>query len=176
MHKAARHGHIDVCRLIMDKVADKNPADLSGSTPLHVAASCGRTDVCRIILERVDDKIPADQVGRTPLHVAAIGGHIDVCCLILDKVDDKNPAKQFGITPLHVAARWGQTDFCRIILERVPVFFSLNASHCERLLYRTYKKLITTMHINFTSHFAKNKITTILIGKWELFVKSNYQK
>ena len=47
-----------------------------------------------------------------------------------------------------------------------PVFFSLNASHYKRLLYRIYKKLICTMHINFTSHFAKNEIIAILIGNF----------
>ena len=37
LHWAAKCGHCEICRLIMDNVTNKNPPDLDGWTPLHLA-------------------------------------------------------------------------------------------------------------------------------------------
>ena len=41
LHFAARHGQLEVCKLIMDNVVDKNPADIQGLTPRQMAKSKG---------------------------------------------------------------------------------------------------------------------------------------
>ena len=40
----------------MDKIKDKNPADLKGRTPLHIAAKNGYLAVCELILDELEDK------------------------------------------------------------------------------------------------------------------------
>ena len=56
IHQAAENGHEQVCKLIMDKIKDKNPADLKGRTPLHIAAKNGYLAVCELILDELEDK------------------------------------------------------------------------------------------------------------------------
>ena len=40
----------------MDKIEDKNPADLKGRTPLHIAAKNGYLAVCELIMDELEDK------------------------------------------------------------------------------------------------------------------------
>ena len=57
-------------------MADQNPANEDGTTPLHDAAIEGHLDIVRLILANVEDKNPADsESGETPLHFAARVGH-----------------------------------------------------------------------------------------------------
>ena len=69
LHVAAVRGHIEVYKIYMEKVADKNPLS-GGCTPLHLAAICGRLEMCRLILENVNDKHPVTNRGRTPMDLA----------------------------------------------------------------------------------------------------------
>ena len=120
LHDAVYRGHLDMFRLIFEKVEDKNPAvDRGGQTPLHMAARYGYLDVCRLIIENVMDKNPANGHGQTPLHIAARNGHLDVCRLIIENVEDKNPADVRGDTPLHEATIFLHLDVCRLIVKNV---------------------------------------------------------
>ena len=69
LHEAAVRGHIEVYKIYMEKVADKNPLS-DGFTPLHLAATCGHLEMCRLILENVNDKHPVTNHGRTPMDLA----------------------------------------------------------------------------------------------------------
>ena len=70
LHTAAWRGHIEVYKIIMGKVKDRNPRDKFGKTPLHWAAMRGHFEMCKLILENVNDKSPADNYGKTPWHMA----------------------------------------------------------------------------------------------------------
>ena len=50
----------------MNKVADVNPRDNFGWTPLHSAARCGYKELCEFIADKVEEKNPVDDRGRTP--------------------------------------------------------------------------------------------------------------
>ena len=92
LHQKARNGQLYDCKLIIDHVENKNPADNDGSTPLHHAALYGRLEICQLIIDKILDKNPSSKNGATPLHFAAEKGHLDVCKLIVEKITDKNPA------------------------------------------------------------------------------------
>ena len=49
LHLAAENGHFEICRMIMDSVEDKNPADQWGTTPWHEAERNGHYDICKLI-------------------------------------------------------------------------------------------------------------------------------
>ena len=67
LHTAAFYGYYDMCKLIIDKIEDKNPAsDLGGWTPLHSAAQYGHVDICKMIVSYLDDKNPSSNDGTTP--------------------------------------------------------------------------------------------------------------
>ena len=53
LHTAAKFGHVDICRILLENSEDKNPPNINGVTPLHVAAKEGHLEVCKILLESI---------------------------------------------------------------------------------------------------------------------------
>ena len=78
---------------------NKNPANISGLTPLHGAAQNGHLEVCKYLMNKVDNKNPAENTGTTPLHCAADRGHLEICKFIASQIDNKNPANNQGTGP-----------------------------------------------------------------------------
>ena len=78
LHCAAEFGHLTICILIIEKLAEKNPKTKLGCTPLHTAAFHGHLEVCQYLMKfQTKEKNPKDlDVGRTPLHWAAKKGKI----------------------------------------------------------------------------------------------------
>jgi hypothetical protein len=75
---AASHGHLDTCRLLIDKGALIEEKDRHGLTPLHCAAQEGCIEIVRLLCDRGANIEARDNDGRTPLHLAAYYGHISV--------------------------------------------------------------------------------------------------
>ena len=49
LHAAARNGHLDVVRLLLDSGAQKNVTSKAGATALHVAAQKGHSQVVQLL-------------------------------------------------------------------------------------------------------------------------------
>merc|ERR1712029_665054 len=95
LHEAARHGRLEIYRLMMEYVQDKNPADNNGTTPLHEAAEGGHLEICHHILENVQDAYPVDQEGvESPLDIASRRGHAKVCQLFKKHLRQKQKQKK----------------------------------------------------------------------------------
>ena len=106
IHDAARHGHFQIYKMILDVIEDTNPKDNNGKTPFHLAAQKGDFASCQLIIGIIDDKNPTDDWERTPLHHAAEYGHKEIYQLIIMKIkDNKNPKDIDGWTPLQLAAK-----------------------------------------------------------------------
>jgi ankyrin repeat protein len=67
---AARDGHLEIARLLLDAGADVNQADVNRITPLLAAISNHQLPVAQLLLERGANPKSADQWGRTPLWAA----------------------------------------------------------------------------------------------------------
>jgi hypothetical protein len=76
---AARKGHIEVCRVLIDGGADCNAGAGKQKTPLHCAASEGNAILCAVLAELGADVNAVDDQEETPLHTAAIRGHAAAC-------------------------------------------------------------------------------------------------
>ena len=76
LHCAAMRGQIEIYKIIMESVADKNPRLNHGGTPLHLAAISGHLEMCRLILENIGDKNPVNNHGHTPRDMAKIHNHL----------------------------------------------------------------------------------------------------
>ena len=120
LHEAARRGHLEVCKLIIDQMDDKNPKmGEFQDTPLHDAAMNGHLSICKLILDNIHDKSPRNYCGKAPIHYAAQYGHFKVCILLLNNIEsniDGNQSDTIGITPLHLAAGWGRLEVCKLVV------------------------------------------------------------
>ena len=85
------------------QIADKNPHNFEGNTPLHLAALGGHLEVCKLIFDYVDEKNPDGGYGNTPLHLAVTRGHVDVCKLFIANIDDLKPTNFGGKIPKDIA-------------------------------------------------------------------------
>ena len=66
LHEAANGGHLEMCKLLIGKMQEKNPVDNSGWTPLHFAAKSGHGEVCKLIAGYIGNKNPMSYDGYTP--------------------------------------------------------------------------------------------------------------
>lgn len=106
LHLAALYGHVDCCKLLVEKGADANAVnEQDGSTVLHDAAAGGYADICHLVLAHAHPDIvtKADEDGDTPLHNAARGNHASIVQLLLAKGADPKTRNASGSTPAEEA-------------------------------------------------------------------------
>jgi ankyrin repeat protein len=75
---AAREGHIDATRLLLDAGADVNEVDKNGIAPLLMAIGNNRIVMARFLIERGANIHAADAYGRTPLFEAVEIRNVDL--------------------------------------------------------------------------------------------------
>ena len=95
-HTAAYKNHINLCKVIIEKLQDKNP--------FHLAAKLGHLEVCKFLCLNLEDQNPKNEEGITPLHLAAEFGHLDVVKLLCSNLEEKNPKDYYDRTPLEEAS------------------------------------------------------------------------
>ena len=99
LQEAARYGHKEVVKLLLDRGAECNKASKKyGLTPLYMAVQGDHFNY-----------------GWTPVHWAARKGHKDVVQLLLTKGADWNIMTVDGHTPLTLALQNGHTELVDIL-------------------------------------------------------------
>ena len=91
LQSAIEANNEEVARLLIERGARVNVADMHGWTALHSAAYSGNVEIFLLVLQKTDDKMPTDQQGWTPLDLAAFYKH-DV---IVKMLDPENQIKEF---------------------------------------------------------------------------------
>ncbi|CAK9034684.1 unnamed protein product [Durusdinium trenchii] len=114
---AAKRGHLEVVRLLLEAGADQNAARQDGATALGATAFNGHLEVARVLLEAGADPNAARQDGTTALMVAALNGHLEVVRVLLEAGADQNATTQDGATALMFAAHKGHLEVVRLLLE-----------------------------------------------------------
>jgi ankyrin repeat protein len=86
---AARYGHVEVVRVLLEGGADVQWASNNMYTALHRAAWKGHLEVCRLLLDS-GAKVNAleRQWNQTALHWAAYYGHLSVVQLLVERGAD----------------------------------------------------------------------------------------
>ena len=101
---AALHGHLDICRLLIDKGAQMEAKGRSGDSPLHYAAWEGSIEVVRVLCDRGADIEACGKNGNRPLHWAATCGHISTVKELIEvRNADINARNDDGRTALRIA-------------------------------------------------------------------------
>jgi ankyrin repeat protein len=114
---AVERGHEAVGRLLLDRGADTDVANMDGQTPLCLAAERGDEAVMRLLLDRGAETNAVDKDGRTPLSWATKRGDAAVVRLLLDRNAYTEAADRDGRTPLWWAASKGHKAIVRLLVD-----------------------------------------------------------
>jgi ankyrin repeat protein len=122
---AARNGHADAARLLIERGADVNArARPSHRQPaLYFAASKGHVEVMRLLLDAGADPSSTGQLASgkpiaTPLFAAVDGGHVEAVRLLLERgarTDLKSSDIAGVMTPLELAISYDRTEIADIL-------------------------------------------------------------
>jgi ankyrin repeat protein len=114
---AAHFGHIDICRLLIDKGAQLEAKGSGGRTPLHWAAEQGRVEIVRLLCDRGADVEAHTIKGSRPLHSAAYNGHISIVIeLIEERNAEINARSDDGLTALTFAVVMDKPDIAAYLI------------------------------------------------------------
>ena len=69
LHFAAQQGYSEVCKVLLENQAEKNPKNNKGWTPLHCAAQKGKLNVCKTLIEAGLEVNSINNKGETPLKL-----------------------------------------------------------------------------------------------------------
>ena len=116
LYFAAKAGHVDLVRLLLEHNADINQARIDcGATPVYLAAQEGHADVVQVLLEHNADPNRAETSnGTTPVFVAAQNGHAGVVKVLLghtaNPADPTQAVTHAGENPVYIAAGKGHVE------------------------------------------------------------------
>jgi hypothetical protein len=108
LHRAAGGGRAENVAMLLERDADVDAVDATGSTPLHWAARSVGFDAVEVVETLLDagaDVEARDNWSATPLHLAVMGFRIETARLLLERGADVDAVDATGSTPLHWAAR-----------------------------------------------------------------------
>uniref|UniRef100_A0AAQ5ZTW0 Ankyrin 1, erythrocytic a n=1 Tax=Amphiprion ocellaris TaxID=80972 RepID=A0AAQ5ZTW0_AMPOC len=137
LHCAARMGHKELVKLLLEHKANPNSTTTAGHTPLHIAAREGHVQTVRILLDMEAQQTKMTKVkpccscyfssnellilylknGLTPLHVAVHHNNLDVVNLLVSKGGSPHSAARNGYTALHIASKQNQVEVANSLLQ-----------------------------------------------------------
>jgi hypothetical protein len=115
---AASRGHVGIVELLLERGADVNTSDISGTTALHAAAYEGHEEVVSTLLSSGADVYRRNATGETALITASWSGHVAVLRRLLRSMGGcgLDWRHMQGFTALWSACVYGHADVVRALL------------------------------------------------------------
>lgn len=114
---AARNGHEDVVKLLLDKGADIESRNSLGCTPLCLAVLNGHESVIHLLLEAGANIESRTSLSQTPLLLAAKVPFEGIAKILLEKGARIEARDSQGLTPLIIAAKNGNRAVVELLLQ-----------------------------------------------------------
>ena len=108
LHLAAKGGHCEAVKLLLDSGSDLHGRASNGTTALHCAAENNRTEMIALLLNLGSDLHAKAHGDDTVLHYAALNGRLAATKLLVAKGADVHATNQHGVTPCEDAVQLGR--------------------------------------------------------------------
>jgi ankyrin repeat protein len=116
---AARRGHTEVARFLLEKGAGVNKGrGHDGWTALRGAAQRGHKDIVQLLVDSGANVDERDEKLWTALMGASWDGRLEIAELLLDRGADVNARNKGDGSPLMMAVTNGHTDVVQLLLEK----------------------------------------------------------
>jgi ankyrin repeat protein len=115
LHIAAKEGHLDVVRFLLERGAAVDGNNDDAGTPLSSAAAGGHVDIIRVLLDKGARIDATDASGATPLHLAAQEGQLGAVKLLLQKGAPVDARRKDGATPLALATERQRVEVVKLL-------------------------------------------------------------
>ncbi|XP_063408132.1 uncharacterized protein LOC134691514 [Mytilus trossulus] len=113
---AAWGGHLEICRLLIDRRCKIDTTNGGGRTALMKAAMGGHLEICRLLIDRRCKIDTTSRNGRTALHYAAEEGYLQIArCLVGQGGASPFIKSHQGNTPYDVAAARRQRQYKEVM-------------------------------------------------------------
>lgn len=150
LHLAASGGgHVEICKLLIDRKAPVNARSCKKQTPLCLAAQKGLSKVVQLLLEHGADPNNEDEGKYTPLHLAASKGFDHCVELLLNYQARVDALTRKGVTPLHYAVQGGHAAVVRLLISAGA---QVNCTHKPLLLIAADDGNVEIVHILLDAH------------------------
>ncbi|MCY4127958.1 MAG: ankyrin repeat domain-containing protein [Gammaproteobacteria bacterium] len=128
LHHAARCGHVELMKLLIDQGADTQAANRHGHVPLSIAVEESQVEAVECLLDRgADPNARGGHYRGTVLHRAVLHRSLSIVVALLNAGADPNRQDANGKTPLHDAIGIGNQKIVARFLESPKVDISIRS-------------------------------------------------
>jgi ankyrin repeat protein len=116
--EAIYSGHLDICRLLLDKGSQLEAEDNNGWTPLLYAAGENSVEIFRLLCDHGADVEARRSDGLRPLHRAAYYGQMSIVKELIEERNAEINARDVYGTALWYARQYGNPDVAAYLFSR----------------------------------------------------------